>query len=377
MNTLCIDLLGLIDNYLNITHVILLNLNDQKIIELDPSKEIKVWLHMFDKGYIYKPLKILYKMGDIRTLQFIKHNCMCAGILNKYASILNMYLELLKIKSGTISIILPMDGVYTKEVIRYACKHNNLSIIKVFGDNGYYFETGPHALSLYKYAYKYRCTEIIDYINSNVNIPLHKAISIIGTDWEDLDEIKKIFLVCSKLNKWFIIGSCIKHKRYDVINHLLNYCHSDSVYNECRYFSSEINRDNVWIIVRLYSATLKYQDDEFSSLLIDLIDKYRPCCNILNYAIEDGANDLIIDKVLQKGSHHANGLQIHDRHDFNIQNGWNFNDLSDLDIKCTIESFIKIKKHRRSGFSPHDIHKLMTAFMASGRYDLLTMIMTI
>lgn len=375
MDTLCSDLLVLVNNHLDFVQEILLDINNETTEDLNPLTNFKVWLHVFRKGYWFEAIKILFKNDDIRTLTFLSNTTNDIHDL----PYIEDHITCIEIRQGTRSLKIDSSSInrlYIREIIKLACQSCDLDTIKQIHKYEY-FQYTDLIFYIYKHSCKHKCVDIIEYVNSTQrSYKIFEAESIIQSGDTNFDPIERVF-TSSIHTGWFIICYCIRYKRYDVINYLLRYMSGASLLDKYRgyltLYHSELAIHSYsrmhGYVNRIIDDLIKssyYDDIEFSSLLINFIhenwkvySQYHD--NILETAFYSGASDQIITKILQKWPNQAITLKI-SQTKTNIE--------SYKRLLFTRESLINIKT-RRGGFTNDDIVHLQEIFLIYARYDLI------
>lgn len=359
MDTLFTDLFGLIDNYLDITQAILLRPN-HVINELNQSKDIKVWLHLYKKNE-YQAIKILYKKRDLRTLQFINKNICC----RRYIQIIQLYRGLISINDPDLFetfFIIQLDISDYKKIVKYICKHGELEFIKKLQTKNI-LEKHSFISILWKYAYKYECTEIINYVKSIYNRNDQELFGIIsGSSGYGFELVDDYFKQPDKKSKQYIIRLCLEHQNYNLLSLLLNEYDGHDSYTKCLTFLTKTDSYTQSFWAFLYS--LQHDNDSFTLSLLDIVLNHKKCKllpgELLFKSIKHGANDNIIDVILQKYPNDAKILYI-----------LRFLEFNKLNPRFTARSLKNIEVHR-GGFTKEDLNTLSATYIQNGRYDLLT-----
>lgn len=363
MDTLCLDLLRLIDNYLDVVQDSVLN-PTKETMDLNPSTNFKVWLHFF-RWRDGAALRILYKNNDIKTLGFIRM------FYSKYERQSREYLEFIQIKKGQLKKIEHRNSanrIHYRKIIKYACQHNDLSTIKEMDTDGYYTYGELKPLT-YKYAYRFGCTEIIDYMlnrRSSKTVPIDSIIGSRGSSGFDLARQK--FSEVNIEDKLIIILKCFKHLHFDLVAYLLENYDGHSLYDKLITFIMKnhglcdgLLGDREKINLRWVFIYTMNHDHEFAFSIFNSTDLQVEAGIFLYQAINNGATDIIVSAILQKWPSEARGLRFEALLDCNK-------------LSITSESLINIKKYRNGTISENDSNILKRVFLKHGRYDLLNSI---
>lgn len=363
MNTLCVDLLNLINNYLDVVQESLID-STKEHIDLNPSTNIKVWLHFFKhKG---AALQILYKNNDVKTLIFIRTHYRT----HEYERLCREYLEFIEIKEGRLKRIEHRNSSYRRhyrKIIKYACQHNELDTIKRLDQDGYY-TYGELAPLTYKYAYRFGCIDIIDYMRnrrSSKTVPIDSVIKSRGSGGFDL--VYQKFSEEHIHDKLVIILMCFKYQHLELASYLLKDYDGHSLYDKLTAFikknrgkCSGLYGDREKINLRWIFIHTMNHDHDFAFSIFNSTDLQVEAGTFLYQAINNGATDATVSAILQKYPSEGRGLPFQALLDCNK-----------LSITC--ESIDNIKRYRGE-ISEFNLNILQRLFLKHGRYDLLKFI---
>lgn len=360
MDTLFGDLLGLINNYLDVVQESLIDPTKEHV-DLNPTTNFKVWLHMFYKSQNQlHSLKILYNNRNTNTLKFI-------GVHgNEFASSwCRNYLNFIKIEKGLFHLPHKIAYLYCRsqciKIAARACEDRNLEVIKKLYLEQYF--DNEVVVEIFEYGYRYKWFELIEFMRSIYGDASEPEVDgiIRSKSKHGLPLVIEHFRHSRIIRRQYIIKSCFKYNNYDL---LLKY-EGDSLISKCCNCWTEIENMHPRVKVdksKLFLYSLANGDDQFS---LDLLEHINPKDNLIHSAIRYGASDTIINAILQKWPDQVKSLKFDVFRDFNPA------PTRQLSPALTSKSIKNVGMHR-GGFSDEELKILKLAFVRCGRYDLVS-----